>query len=62
MCYPDVICIFIPCDYVVNAILVQTMLSVTNPEAGFDIIHVCPSEVFQEYKQGEFFVDSHRYL
>lgn len=62
LCYPYMSSIFIPCDYVVSAILVQFMLSVTHPEAGFDIIHVCTSEEFKDYKQGDFFIDSHSYL
>lgn len=41
---------FIPCDYVVNTILVATAVSAASPSPGFDIYHGSPSGIFRDYK------------
>ena len=60
--YEHVTGAFIPCDYVVNTILVATAVSAAWPQPGFEVYHGSPSSVFRDYKQSQFFTKSHEYL
>ena len=53
--YENMVGAFIPCDYVVNTILVAAAVSAALPAPGFDIYHGSPSAIFRNYKQSEFF-------
>ena len=41
--YKEVVSTFIPCDYVVNAMLVGTAIGACAPKPDFLLYHVCPS-------------------
>ena len=43
--YENVTCAQIPCDYVVNSMLVGTAMSAMAPKPDFMLYHVCPSHV-----------------
>ena len=60
--YEHVTGAFIPCDYVVNTILVATAVSASWPQPGFEVYHGSPSSIFRDYKQSQFFIKSHEYL
>lgn len=49
--YPSVVAAFVPCDYAVNTILVQTTLSAAQPKPGFHVVHASPSGCHPNYKQ-----------
>lgn len=62
LAYENVVNAVIPCDYVVNTILVATAVSASWERPGFEIYHGSPSAIFRDYKQRKFFVESHNYL
>ena len=47
--YPDVISTFIPCDHVVNGILVVTAVSAARPETDLTVFNICASGAQPKY-------------
>ena len=52
--YPYMITCIVPCDYVVNTILVATAHTASLPTPAFKLYHCSPSGV-TDYKQAQFF-------
>ena len=49
--YDNVVSQFVPCDYVVNLILLATAVSASLPTPGFEVYHSSPTVLFPDYSQ-----------
>ena len=58
--YPNVTNALIPCDYVVNAMMVGTAIGAQ--KKGLTLYHICPSHTHQKFRLMDTFVELQNYL